>query len=77
LSASARSIPNPSTDRSRGDRALLRELIQVAGRPAAAAVASLSDRQLSRPALEQYGGTVIKTSLSDADTKELQDALQK
>jgi uncharacterized membrane protein len=27
-------------------------------------------------ALEQYGGTVIKTSLSDEDTKMLQDALQ-
>ena len=27
-------------------------------------------------ALEQYGGTVIKTSLSDEDTKLLQDALQ-
>jgi uncharacterized membrane protein len=27
-------------------------------------------------ALQQYGGTVIKTSLSDADTKRLQDALQ-
>jgi uncharacterized membrane protein len=27
-------------------------------------------------ALEQYGGTVIKTSLSDEDTKKLQDALQ-
>ncbi len=27
-------------------------------------------------ALEQYGGTVIKTSLSDEDTKRLQDALQ-
>jgi uncharacterized membrane protein len=26
-------------------------------------------------ALEQYGGTVIKTSLSDEDTKRLQDAL--
>ncbi len=26
-------------------------------------------------ALQQYGGTVIKTSLSDADTKKLQDAL--
>jgi uncharacterized membrane protein len=26
-------------------------------------------------ALEQYGGTVIKTSLSDADTAKLQDAL--
>ena len=26
-------------------------------------------------ALEQYGGTVIKTSLSDEDTKKLQDAL--
>ena len=27
-------------------------------------------------ALQQYGGTVIKTSLSDDDTKKLQDALQ-
>jgi uncharacterized membrane protein len=27
-------------------------------------------------ALSQYGGTVIKTSLSDEDTKKLQDALQ-
>lgn len=27
-------------------------------------------------ALKQYGGTVIKTSLSDEDTKKLQDALQ-
>jgi uncharacterized membrane protein len=27
-------------------------------------------------ALEQYGGTVIKTSLSDEDAKRLQDALQ-
>ena len=27
-------------------------------------------------ALEQYGGTVIKTSLSDEDTKKLQDALE-
>ena len=27
-------------------------------------------------ALQQYGGTVIKTSLSDEDTKRLQDALQ-
>jgi uncharacterized membrane protein len=27
-------------------------------------------------ALEQYGGTVIKTSLSDEDTKKLQQALQ-
>jgi uncharacterized membrane protein len=27
-------------------------------------------------ALEQYGGTVIKTSLSDEDTKKLQDSLQ-
>ena len=27
-------------------------------------------------ALEQYGGTVIKTSLSDADTKKLQEALR-
>jgi uncharacterized membrane protein len=27
-------------------------------------------------ALEQYGGTVIKTSLSDEDTAKLQDALQ-
>jgi uncharacterized membrane protein len=27
-------------------------------------------------ALQQYGGTVIKTSLSDEDTKKLQDALQ-
>jgi uncharacterized membrane protein len=27
-------------------------------------------------ALQQYGGTVIKTSLSEADTKRLQDALQ-
>jgi uncharacterized membrane protein len=27
-------------------------------------------------ALEQYGGTVIKTSLSDEDTKRLQEALQ-
>ncbi len=27
-------------------------------------------------ALEQYGGTVIKTSLSDEDTRKLQDALQ-
>ena len=27
-------------------------------------------------ALEQYGGTVIETSLSDEDTKKLQDALQ-
>jgi uncharacterized membrane protein len=27
-------------------------------------------------ALEQYGGTVIKTSLSDEDTKKLQDALR-
>jgi uncharacterized membrane protein len=27
-------------------------------------------------ALDQYGGTVIKTSLSDEDTKKLQDALQ-
>src|ERR1700752_1662663 len=27
-------------------------------------------------ALEQYGGTVIKTSLSDEDTKMLQEALQ-
>jgi len=26
-------------------------------------------------ALQQYGGTVIKTSLSDEDTKRLQDAL--
>ena len=26
-------------------------------------------------ALQQYGGTVIKTSLSDEDTKKLQDAL--
>ena len=26
-------------------------------------------------ALEQYGGTVIKTSLSDEDTKKLQEAL--
>jgi uncharacterized membrane protein len=26
-------------------------------------------------ALDQYGGTVIKTSLSDEDTKRLQDAL--
>ena len=26
-------------------------------------------------ALEQYGGTVIRTSLSDEDTKKLQDAL--
>jgi uncharacterized membrane protein len=26
-------------------------------------------------ALSQYGGTVIKTSLSDEDTKKLQDAL--
>ena len=26
-------------------------------------------------ALEQYGGTVIRTSLSDEDTKRLQDAL--
>jgi uncharacterized membrane protein len=27
-------------------------------------------------ALEQYGGTVIKTSLSEEDTKKLQEALQ-
>ena len=27
-------------------------------------------------ALQQYGGTVIKTSLSEEDTKKLQDALQ-
>jgi uncharacterized membrane protein len=27
-------------------------------------------------ALQEYGGTVIKTSLSDEDTKKLQDALQ-
>jgi len=27
-------------------------------------------------ALQQYGGTVIRTSLSDEDTKKLQDALQ-
>ena len=27
-------------------------------------------------ALQQYGGTVIKTSLSDEDTEKLQDALQ-
>lgn len=27
-------------------------------------------------ALQQYGGTVIKTSLSDADTKRLEEALQ-
>lgn len=27
-------------------------------------------------ALQQYGGTVIKTSLSDEDTKRLQDAIQ-
>jgi uncharacterized membrane protein len=27
-------------------------------------------------ALQQYGGTVIKTSLSDEDTRKLQDALQ-
>lgn len=27
-------------------------------------------------ALQQYGGTVIRTSLSDKDTKDLQDALQ-
>ena len=27
-------------------------------------------------ALQQYGGTVIKTSLSDEDTKKLQKALQ-
>jgi len=27
-------------------------------------------------ALQQYGGTVIRTSLSDADTKKLQEALQ-
>ena len=27
-------------------------------------------------ALEQYGGTVIKTSLSEDDTKKLQEALQ-
>ena len=27
-------------------------------------------------ALQQYGGTVIKTSLSDEDTKKLQEALQ-
>jgi uncharacterized membrane protein len=27
-------------------------------------------------ALEQYGGTVIKTTLSDEDTKKLQEALQ-
>ncbi len=27
-------------------------------------------------ALEEYGGTVIKTSLSDEDTKQLQAALQ-
>jgi uncharacterized membrane protein len=27
-------------------------------------------------ALQQYGGTVIKTSLSEQDTKKLQDALQ-
>jgi len=26
-------------------------------------------------ALQQYGGTVIRTSLSDEDTKKLQDAL--
>jgi uncharacterized membrane protein len=26
-------------------------------------------------ALEQYGGTVIRTSLSDEDTKKLQEAL--
>ena len=27
-------------------------------------------------ALQQYGGTVIKTSLSDEDTKRLQEALR-
>jgi uncharacterized membrane protein len=27
-------------------------------------------------AMQQYGGTVIRTSLSDEDTKKLQDALQ-
>jgi len=27
-------------------------------------------------ALQQYGGTVIKTSLSEQDTKKLQEALQ-
>jgi uncharacterized membrane protein len=27
-------------------------------------------------ALQQYGGTVIKTSLSDEDTKKLQEALE-
>ena len=27
-------------------------------------------------ALQQYGGTVIKTSLSEEDTKKLQEALQ-
>jgi uncharacterized membrane protein len=27
-------------------------------------------------ALQQYGGTVIKTSLSDDDTRRLQEALQ-
>jgi uncharacterized membrane protein len=27
-------------------------------------------------ALEQYGGTVIKTSLSEEDTQKLQEALQ-
>jgi uncharacterized membrane protein len=27
-------------------------------------------------ALQQYGGTVIRTSLSDEDTKKLQEALQ-
>jgi uncharacterized membrane protein len=27
-------------------------------------------------ALEQYGGTVIKTSLSEEDTKKLQEALK-
>ena len=27
-------------------------------------------------ALDQYGGTVIKTSLSDEDTRKLQEALQ-
>ncbi|MBV9364630.1 MAG: DUF1269 domain-containing protein, partial [Solirubrobacterales bacterium] len=27
-------------------------------------------------AMQQYGGTVIRTSLSDEDTKKLQEALQ-
>ena len=34
------------------------------------------DAGQGRRRLEQYGGTVIKTSLSDEDTKKLQDALQ-